>query len=78
MSFFSRETDADLIFRVDRWDDSGNRIDCCVAACITLPLGLAAFNAAVKEYPRAYLTLRNRSWVVRRYQCGSSSSDQDH
>ena len=67
MSFYSRESDADLIFRVDRWDDQGNSIDCCVSANITLTLGLAAFEAAVKEYPRAYLTLRNRSWVVRRH-----------
>jgi hypothetical protein len=29
---------------------------------------LAAFDAAVKQYPDDYLTLRNRSWVVRRHE----------
>jgi hypothetical protein len=69
MSIYTRPSDIDdLIFRIDRWFDRGNRIDCCVAACANLSLGLAAFDAAVKQYPDEYLTLRNRSWVVRRHE----------
>jgi hypothetical protein len=69
MSIYIRREDLeDLIFRVDKWFDGGNRIECCVAACMNLPLGLAAFDAAVKQYPNNYLTLRNKSWVVKRHE----------
>lgn len=74
MSFYRRESDDDLIFRVDRWDDGGNRIDCCIAACITLLVGRAAFDEAVRQYPTAYLTLRNRSWVIARRDPRDSSA----
>jgi len=40
MSMYRRQTDYDdLIFRVDRWDKAGVRLDCCLAACSNLLIG---------------------------------------
>ena len=69
MTMYSRKTDfEDLIFRVDRWDKSGVRLDCCVAACSNLLIGRGAFDAAVELYPGCYITLRNRGWVIAKHE----------
>ena len=69
MSIYSRKTDfEDLIFRVDRWDKSGVRLDFCVAACSNLLIGRGAFDAAVELYPDRYITLRNRGWVIAKHE----------
>jgi hypothetical protein len=66
---YARPTDFDdLIFRVDRWLDRGNRIDCCLSASSNLLIGRGAFDAAVRLYPDNYITLRNRSWVIARHE----------
>jgi hypothetical protein len=50
MSIYSRETDFDdLIFRMDRWDNAGKRLDCCLSASSNLLIGRGVFDAAVRS-----------------------------
>ena len=77
MSMYCRQTDYDdLIFRVDRWDKAGVRLDCCLAACSNLLIGRGAFDAAVELYPDQYITLRNRGWVIAKHGAVSEERPQ--
>jgi len=45
-------------YRVDRWTDDGNSIETELATLNSFPLAQSCFEAAVKEWPKARITLR--------------------
>ncbi len=55
-----------LEFRVERWDDGGQRMVGVVAACNNSLIAKAAYDAAVRMHPKAHLMLRHRARIIAR------------
>ncbi len=51
-------------YKVERWDWRGDRVEETVATATLVMIGHAAFHAAVEQYPRARLTLRQGARVI--------------
>jgi len=45
-------------YRIDRWTDDGNSIETELATLNSFPLAQACYDAAVREWPNARITLR--------------------
>ncbi len=49
---------ADLPFAVIRWDQHGQRHDALIAACDSVGIARAAYEAALVREPHAWITLQ--------------------
>ncbi len=56
--------DDDLPFKVEQWDRDGNRIERVIARAANLVMGRSAYDAALRQYPKARLTLRQGVRVI--------------
>jgi hypothetical protein len=57
-------------YRVELWDRHANHIRWIVAACGTVHIGHAAFDAAIASWPDEHFTLRNGMQLLREYPEG--------
>ena len=51
-------------FRLELWDASRQAVELVLAVAISPAIAFAAFNAALIEYPRRYITLRRGNRIV--------------
>src|SRR5580704_10708713 len=51
-------------YKVERWDGKDSRVEEIVASASLIMVGRAAFHAAVEQYPRSWLTLRQGARVI--------------
>jgi hypothetical protein len=51
-------------FRLELWDVSRQAVELILAVAISPAIAFAAFNAALSEYPRRYITLRRGNRIV--------------
>ena len=58
---------ANLPFRVEMWDQSDQHIRWVIAASASVAIGHAAMDAAIANYPKQRLTLRNGILVIRQH-----------
>jgi hypothetical protein len=54
-------------YKVERWDWKDEHVEEIVASASLIMIGHAAFHAAVEQYPRARLTLRQGARVILKY-----------
>lgn len=59
-----------LAFRVEQWDEAGNRVEELIAAAGNVLVARAAYEAAVKLRPGTNITLRNHARVIERTRAG--------
>jgi hypothetical protein len=57
----------DLPFKVERWSADDTRLEGALAASDNLAIARAAFDAAVKAYPAARLTLRDGIRIIAKH-----------
>ena len=57
----------DLPYRVELWNLNKTAVEEVLAVTRSASIGYAAFYAATREYPNRYLTLRDKSGVVNRW-----------
>lgn len=55
-----------LEFRVELWDEAGNRVEELVALCANSIIAKSAYEAAVKLKPGANLILSHRARIISR------------
>ena len=51
-------------YKVERWDSRDAHVEEIVATATLIMIGHAAFHAAVEQYPRSRLTLRQGARVI--------------
>ena len=54
-------------YKVERWDWKDEHVEEIVASASLIMIGQAAFRAAVEQYPRSRLTLRQGARVILKY-----------
>jgi hypothetical protein len=54
-------------YKVERWDWKDAHVEEIIASASLILIGHAAFHAAVEQYPRARLTLRQGARVILKY-----------
>ena len=54
-------------YKVERWDWKDDHVEEVVASASLIMIGHAAFHAAVEQYPRNRLTLRQGARVILKY-----------
>jgi hypothetical protein len=57
----------DLPFRVELWDDSKTEVERVLAVAASGAIGYAAYHAATVEYPDRYISLKNKTTVLSRW-----------
>jgi hypothetical protein len=58
---------ANLHHRVELWDHTGQHVRWVIAACGTVTIGHAAFDAAIKSWPNERFSLRNGIQLIREH-----------
>jgi hypothetical protein len=54
-------------YKVEKWDLQGAHVEEIVATASLVMIGHSAFHAAVEQYPRARVTLRQGARVILKY-----------
>jgi hypothetical protein len=54
-------------YKVERWDSQDAHVEEIVATASLIVIGHAAFHAAIEQYPRSRLTLRQGARVILKY-----------
>lgn len=54
----------DFSYRLELWDVSRQTVELVLAVAVSAAIAFAAFNAALSEYPRRYITLRQGNRVL--------------
>jgi hypothetical protein len=54
-------------YKVERWDSHDAHVEEIVATASLIVIGHAAFHAAIEQYPRSRLTLRQGARVILKY-----------
>jgi hypothetical protein len=57
----------DLPYRVELWNVAKTAVEEVLAITRSASIGYAAFYAAMREYPDRYLTLRDKTGIVNRW-----------
>lgn len=57
----------DLPYRVELWDVAKTYVEEVLAITRSASIGYAAFYAATREFPDRYLTLRDKTGIVNRW-----------
>jgi hypothetical protein len=63
-SVAKRDAREDLTFRVELWDAEKAAVELVLAEALQGSIAYAAFNAAIREYPERYLTLRQDGRII--------------
>jgi hypothetical protein len=56
------------LFKVERWDWRGSHVEEIVVSASLIMIGKAAFGAAVEQFPRASITLRQGARIIEKQE----------
>jgi len=54
----------ELCYRVEQWDETGQRVEEIVAAAADLLVARAAYEATVKRRPGQFILLRHKARII--------------